>query len=103
MSIKDFLKKSFSKDPEFQAAAKERKIQRILDEREKGSNERELERFREEQRQVLIKKRLDTIRKMKTRQAFKSGIMDTTNIFKNHKSILTEDHKILNEGNMFFK
>lgn len=103
MGIKDFLKKSFTKDPEFQAAAKERKIQRILDEREKGSNERELDRFKEEQRQALIKKRLDAIRKMKTRQSFNTGLMDRTNIFKNHKSILSEDKKILQQENIFFK
>jgi len=103
MALRDLLKKTFSKDPEFVQAAKERKIQRILDQREKGSDERELERFQEERRQALIKSRLDAIRKGKRREAFSGGIMDTKNIFKGHKSILHEDSKILGQGNMFFK
>jgi len=103
MTLKDFLQKAFTKDKEFKKAQKERKIERILDQREKNANERELERFNEEQRQEAIKMKLDQIRKQKRREIFSGNIIDKKNIFLGHKSILSDGTSTLSKQNMFFK
>ena len=107
MALKEFLKEKFSKDEDFKAAEKEFKIRKIIEERQKSSNERELERFFEEQRQAKIKMSLETIRKQKNRNALVGPIMDKTNIFKGHKSILTNGpsvfKKVKTKKSIFFK
>ena len=103
MGIKDFFKKTFTKSPEFVEEAKIRKINRILDEREKSSNERELERYYKEQREKMIKLKLDKIRKQRKRELLIGSLGDKTNIFKNHNSILKQDYSILNNENTFFQ
>ena len=107
MAFKDFLKKKFAKDEDFKIAEKQFKIQKILEQRQKSANERELERYFEEQRQAKIKSKLDLIRKQRTRELFSGGIMDKTNIFKNHDSILRNGESIFKKlpkkKSMFFK
>lgn len=103
MGIKDFFKKTFTKSPEFVEEAKVRKINRILNEREKSSNERELERYYKEQREKMIKLKLDKIRKQRKRELLIGSLGDKTNIFKNHNSILKQDYSILNNENTFFQ
>ncbi|KKK42233.1 hypothetical protein LCGC14_2188510, partial [marine sediment metagenome] len=59
-----FLKSAFSnlkKDEDFIAEEKSRRIQKILDDREKSINERNLERFEESKRQETIKKKMEQI------------------------------------------
>ena len=107
MGIKDFLQKKFTKDEDFKEAEKQLKIQKILEQRQKSSNERELEKYFEEKRQEKIKNQLDKIRKQKTRELFSGGLMDKTNIFKNHDSILRNGPSIFKktpkQKSVFFK
>ena len=109
MAFKDFLKRSLAKDDEFKELQKQDRMQTILEERKKGANERELERFVEEERQKNIKENLEEFRK-KRQEEFMHGnnILNQENIFKGHKSVLHQDRSaldngkgILNDKNMF--
>jgi len=103
MGLKDFFKRTFSKSPEFVEEAKIRKINHILDEREKSSNERELERYYKENREKMIKLKLEKIRKQRKRELLIGSLGDKTNIFKNHNSILKQDYSVLDNGNTIFR
>jgi len=74
----------------FKEAQQNQKVQRMLEEREKSSNERELERYFKEKREQDIKEKLDKIHAKQSQDNWKGKM-----IFKGHKSILTEDKKIL--------
>ena len=74
----------------FKEAQQNQKVQRMLEEREKSSNQRFLERHIKEQREVKIKEAVDKINMQHTKDSWKSK-----NIFKGHKSILHEDTKVL--------
>lgn len=76
-------------------AAQERKIQRTLDEREKSSNERELESHVKEAREYHIKKQLDKIRMKKNHENWKGDN------FAGRATILDEGRPILKERNLF--
>ena len=75
--------------------AQERKIQHTLDEREKSSNERELESHMKEAREANIKSQLDEIRMRKTKEQWKG------NNFAGRATILDEGRPILKERNLF--
>ena len=101
MGIKEFLKNRLSKTERFKEAEEERKINRLLDEREKSSNERELERYWKEKREERIKQQLDIVRKQKTRELWESNMFrNNKNIIKGHDKIMTSDNMFMGKGNM---
>ena len=82
--------------------AQERKIQKILDDREKSSNERELEGIMKKKREESIKERLDEIRKMENKRNWKSGgFCGKTTMLNNDQPILKNDRPLLKEKNIF--
>lgn len=93
--LQNLLKKSENKE-EFKQQLKEaqmqRKIEKIIMDREKSANERELERDYEEKRQAEIKRQLDMIRKKRTQENWKTK-----------KTILSEPTTMLNEGRPILK
>lgn len=91
MDIKQLIGRALGKDEDFKVAEKQMKIQKILNERQKNSNERELERYYEEARQNKIKDELHKIRKQRQHEMMVGTLSDKTNIFKGHKSILHSD------------
>ena len=110
MGLMDLLGKSMKKDEDFKEAQKVRKINRILDEREKSSNERVLEKFNEEKRQEIIKDKIDKINKMKNDELFNKPLVPEKNIFakgsnilKGENTMLKSGKSLLSGGNMFFK
>lgn len=107
MGIKDFFGKAFSKDPDFKNAEKQAKIERLITDRQKSPNLRELERFQTEQREQIIKNKLEQFRKRERRNNFQTGLMDRTNIFKNHGSIMRNGPSVMGKvqmgDQMFFK
>jgi hypothetical protein len=110
MSLIDALTKNLKKDEDFKAAQKARRIQKILSEREKSSNERVLEKFNEEKRQEMIKKDIDEINKIRNDEMFNKSLTPQKNIFiggndilRGGNSILKSDKSVLLGGNMFFK
>ena len=102
MTITDLIKGMMKRDDDFKIAEKELKIQKTLETRQKNSNERELERFMEEERQEHIKQQLEMYRKKKQKELWSGGnMMKTKNIFQGHKSILTNDMNILKNDDSF--
>jgi hypothetical protein len=75
----------------------ELKIAKTLEERNKSSNRRELERYYKENEEAEIKKKLDQIHHQETRDNW-SG---KNSIMKQKMNILKEDRPILKERNIF--
>ena len=90
MGLREILQKFTAKKEKLKEYQEDRRVQQIAVEREKNSNERELERFMEERRQANIKLKLDEFRKQKQEEMWKA------NLFK-------EEHKILDAGNPILK
>jgi len=99
MTLKETLQKLTGKNNEykrqFQEEQVQRKIQRILNEREKNANERELERYIEEERQRKIKMALDGYRKKHQREFWH------TNSINKGWDVLKDDRPILKQKCIF--
>jgi len=81
----------------YKEAETDMKVQNLLEERQKSSNRRELERYLKEQEEARIKVELDKIHKQNNKELWKSKNM----ILKKEKSILKDDRPILKEKNIF--
>lgn len=109
MALSDFFKKGLLKSEAFKQAQEERRIQNILDQREKSSNEREYDRFIEEEREKSIKQNLEEFRKMRQKEINSMNILKGKNIFKGKSTMLNSNsnmlsmHGMLNGGNLFLK
>ncbi len=74
----------------FKEAQQNLKVQRMIEEREKSSNQRFLERHMREKREEQFKRQVEKINKQQSKDSWKGE-----SILKGHKSILHEDTKIL--------
>lgn len=74
-----------------------RRFQKIIESREKSSEERQLERYLEEERQKRIKAELDKFNQKKTKELWKGDYA----ILNKQQNILKEDKKILTKENIF--
>ncbi len=81
----------------FKQAQDEYKINKMVEQRTKSSNERELEEYIEKQRQNNIKLQLDKIHKKQNEEWWKSK----NSLLDKGTSILKEDRPILKEKNIF--
>lgn len=81
----------------YKEAESDMKIQRLLEERQKSANERELEKIMKQKREDNIKVQLDHIHKQQNSEMWKSkvGVLDKG------VSITRNDHPILKEKNIF--
>ena len=118
MTIMDLIRKMTGKKAEskekYKDAEEEIKIQRLLEERSKSSNRRELERYMKEEEEERIKVALDKIRHQKTSDSWsgKNSLMnEKMTILKNDRPILMEKNIFMDNQNknpitnrgMFFK
>jgi len=111
MAIKDFINKFLHKDNAFKEMQNEDRLRNKLETRKKNSNERELERFEEEDRQKMIKERLEQFRNRQKEEFFHGpNLMKQKNIFQGHQSVMTNNKKLFSVKNnnlhgqgMFFK
>ena len=86
----------------FKQAEDRLRIQRILEDRQKSANERELERFHKEDREEAIKSELDLHRIRRDKDIkFNHNPLHTKNIMKSEWEILKEKNQFANSGNMF--
>ncbi|HDK42074.1 MAG TPA: hypothetical protein ENG87_01740 [Candidatus Pacearchaeota archaeon] len=87
----------------FKEAQQKLKVQGMLEEREKSSNQRELERYLKQQREKRIKMELDKIHKKQKKEMWEGQniLKSQTSILKEGKSILTNDRPILGQKNIF--
>jgi hypothetical protein len=117
MGFKDLLAKLMNKDQEMKEEEHRRKIQRILDTRELSSNERELMKFQDEEREEQIKEALEIYRKRKQEDiTFNHNALDTPtimkskwevlkekNIFANNKNTVLNSHSTIKSKNIFMR
>ena len=100
MTIMDAIRRFTGRNDELKAkmaeVAQNRKVEKTLDDREKSSNERELESHINEAREAHIKEQLDIIRKKKQHEHWTGN-----NLLKSGTSILHEDSPILKQKNIF--
>jgi len=89
----------------FKEAQQNLKVQTMLEEREKSSNQRELEGYLKKEREKLISEQLEKIHKKQTRDNWKgeSILKSQTNILKGDKkrSVLNGNKKMFNQKNIF--
>ena len=81
----------------FKEAEMQLKIEKTLEERQKSSNRRELERWEKDQEEKQIKEALDKIHKQQNKENWKSPHQ----VLSKGKSILKDDRPILKEKNIF--
>lgn len=101
MGLLDLLKKNKEDKEELKHKFKEAqdniKINRIIEERQKSSNERELERYMKEAREEQIKNKLNQIRQRNQSEMW-SG---RNSILNDKKNIIKQDCQILKQKNIF--
>jgi len=88
-------KKEFKQ--KFKQAEEEMRINKMIEERQKSSNERELEGYMKKQREEHIKMQLEKIHKKQSAENWNSK----HHILNSQKSIMTNDRPILKEKNIF--
>jgi hypothetical protein len=107
MGFRDIISKLGEKRRErsekFKEIEEDYRLQKMLEERQKSSNERELERFQKEEREENIKEALEFYRKQKDNDIrFGHNPLDTPNVT-NHTDweVLKEKNQFAAKGNMF--
>ena len=119
--LKNLLKGSGDKKEfkeKFKQAQQERKVENMLNEREKSSNQRELERYMNEKHEAQIKEALNKIHKKQNQENWKSTktilsekttmlnndrpILKEKNIFKGNQNMFTKEHSIKHKTDMGF-
>ena len=106
-----FLQSALSglkKDEDFKTEEKARRIQKILDDREKSIHERNLETFQENRRQEAIKKKMEKINLAQNRDSLFGNFSPGKNIFTEKKNVLHVKNTALKSKNklkkqLFFK
>lgn len=112
MGFKEILAKLVgkSKDPHLEKEyAEQQHAIESFENKRKSANERELERFIKEEREVAIKEQLEHFRKKRQIDNASHKILETPNMFRGSKSILLKkaammknDKKLLKGGNLFY-
>ena len=106
--LQNLLHKSSEKNAEFKHRFKEAemdmKIQKRLEERQKSSNERELEDYLKRQREARIKSQLDKIHDKQNKESWSGDnfmIGGKATILNEDKSVLKSGKSIMKEKNIF--
>lgn len=80
----------------------ELRFRKIVEDRTKSSNERELERFQKEEREVAIKETLQQYRKQRQHEInFERNPLDVPNITKSKWEVLKEKNQFTTKKNIF--
>ena len=98
MGIREALTQMFRKNERVKELVEERRIQRLAEQRDKNSDERELERFYEEARQKRIKQELDSYRKIRQKENWKSDFGKQKYMFQTERPILKEKNIFKNQS-----
>ena len=94
MVLKELVQRIKEKRAVFKEMKDNDRMQETLQQRKKNSNERELERFMEEERQKDIIEQLKMFRSKRNEENRKQTILGNKNIFKGHTNILTDNKKL---------
>ncbi len=100
MAFRDVMRKFLGKDEEFAEMQHQDRIQTKVVERKKNSNERELERFQEEERQEMIKKQLAEFRQKKKDEFFHGpNVLEQKNLFNAPQTMLKDNKQLFKMRN----
>lgn len=109
MVLKEFMDRMRNRNEGLKAAQEQDKIMTTIQERKKTANERELERFKEEERQAMIKVELEGYRKKAKAKQMETTVFNGKPLFKGGATILKNNHKLLDMkksqegGSMYFR
>jgi len=108
MAISDILNKFLQRKKQFKEMQAQQRMQELIEERKLSANERELNRYMNEEREEAIKRKLQQIHKFKNDEIWHGKTMlATPNMFRgggsimNQPSMLRERTNILNQGRLF--
>ena len=103
--IKKWKEKNSEKSERFKEMQEQDRLETILQERKKSSNQRELENYYKKLQEDDIKKQLDKVHKKQTKEAWKGKKMFSgkCTILKQDKSILTNDNSMFKQKSMFLQ
>lgn len=91
MTLKDIIGKLYNKKEKFKEMEDEVHFQRRIQEKMKSADERELERYIEENRQARIKAQLGKIRKDKQKAMWHGKTaLDAPNVIVGHKNLMRQ-------------
>jgi hypothetical protein len=96
MSMKEILRKLTNRNPEIKELERQRKIQRIVEQKTKTSNERELEKYMNEEREEQIKEKLKEYRERRKIKNNRNPL-DTPNKFQDSDFEILKDKKLFSE------
>jgi predicted RND superfamily exporter protein len=103
MGILDIFKKNMEKSGRFKELSEEMKIRKLIEERSKSSNERELERFYEEEREKKIKQNLEEFRKHRQADSQKTTVLGGgNNMFKGKGNMMSGETTVLKNNDKMF-
>lgn len=101
MGIRDFLDRLRMKKAKYKDYAEDMHIQEQYLERKKSANERELERYIDEDREVKIKSELEKWRKKKKHEMeYNHQILNTKNMFANEKPVIMKQKRLFMGNSM---
>lgn len=101
--IKRWGEKNKEKSDKFKEMEEDYRLRKMLEDRQKSSNERELERYYKKQKEESIKKQVEEIHKQQNKESWKGKNLfgGKCTILKEDKKILSNDRPILHKKNMF--
>lgn len=89
-----------NKREKFKEMETDERMSEKLHERKKSSDERELERFLERERQIQIKQHLAKFRDQEKKKILRSNLMDRSNMFKGKATMLNNNPSFMSNGNV---
>jgi hypothetical protein len=88
MGILNWLRKKKENDSRFKEIDKESKLHEKLEQRKLSANERELNKYMQEDREKKITKEVERLRKKRSDEFFHKDIIKQPNVMTGHKNIL---------------
>jgi len=100
--IRRMANKKSERSEKFKQMEEDYRLNKMLMDRQKSSNERELESIMKKRREDNIKQQLDSIHKQQTKDTWSDhSILKSSNILKEDKKIMRDDKPILHQKNIF--
>ena len=93
--VRNWSDKKKMRSKKYKELEEDYRLNKMLEDRQKSSNERELESYIKEERERKIKEQLDVVRKKKSKEMWKGNNMS------GGKTILRNERPILKEKNIF--
>ncbi len=103
--VRNWKERNSEKSEKFKQMQEDDRLQTMLEERKKSSNERELQRYYRKLREDDIKKQVDAIHKKQSKESWRGKQMfnGKCTILKSDKNVLTNDNSMFNSKSIFLR